>query len=176
MSDSAPPTTETTPVAPPAAPAPTEQAQTVESLPQWAQEVITGLRSEAGGNRVKAKQVADEARQAAVNESAAKIAELSTQIETSKTEVEIAKLDSAKLRAVLAAGVPGEHAADVADRVRGNTEEEIKGDAQRLKDLLGAGSSKPGAVDPTQGRGTNDVLPLNGDPLMRALHNKLGIQ
>lgn len=53
---------------------------------------------------------------------------------------------------------------DLADRLKGDTEEALAEDAQRLKSLYGLDKpTKTAASDPSQGQG--NVLPLNGDKL-----------
>jgi hypothetical protein len=73
-------------------------------------------------------------------------------------------------RVALAKGVP----AELVDRLRGVTEDEIAEDADRLMALVTTPPTpKP---DPSQGGqpgGTNYAL--NGDPLLRALKDKIGI-
>ena len=73
-----------------------------------------------------------------------------------------------RLSVAVAKGVP----ADLVDRLRGDSEEELSADADALLARLNAAPSpKP---DPSQGAKPGDVA-LNGDPLLRDLKSKLGI-
>lgn len=85
-----------------------------------------------------------------------------------------AELDQIKARALrqqvaLAKGVP----ADLVDRLRGDTEDELAADADALMALIGTPRTpKP---DPSQGGSGTPHLPLNGDGIEAALKQKLGI-
>lgn len=127
----------------------TGEPQSVDQLPQWAQDKLRELRDESARHRVAARDAGEQAKQAVTDEFNVKINDLNTQHEQTKTDLATAQLDSLKLKAVLAAGVPGEHAETIADRVRGEDEATIKADAGRLKDMLG--SPRTPATDPSQG-------------------------
>lgn len=65
---------------------------------------------------------------------------------------------------------------DLADRLKGDTPEALTEDAQRLKSLYGLDQKpvKTPASDPSQGQG--NVIPLNGDPLVRLLEGHFNKQ
>lgn len=81
--------------------------------------------------------------------------------------------DNLRLRVALQKGLP----ADLIDRLRGDSEDEIAADADHLMSLFPKqtepDTSPAPRPDLTQGSGT--ATALNGDPLLRDLKQKLGI-
>lgn len=125
-----------------------------DELPTWARESLTKANKEAAAKRVENKEL--KAQLAEVSE---QIAKYESQIKTLMDEkaelaakVEAGSLELLKLRVTLAAGIPGEHAAEFAGRLKGSTEEELKADAEKIAELFKAASKTP-AVDPSQGYG-----------------------
>jgi hypothetical protein len=103
----------------------------------------------------------------------AKLAQATEALEAAKNESASSVVQLAKLQAALDATVPDlkEKVVDIAKRLVGQTDEELKADAERVKTLYGVtptAPAKPKAVDPSQGQG-NSALPLNGDPLLNML-------
>lgn len=83
--------------------------------------------------------------------------------------------EAMKLRIALRKGVP----ADLIDRLRGETEEEVEADADALLALVAPkdDSTAPGPrPDLSQGSSGNGATALNGDPLLNDLKSKLGIR
>lgn len=88
-----------------------------------------------------------------------------------EAQAELDRIRSQSLRqqVALSKGVP----AELVDRLRGDTEDELNADAEALLALIGAPRSpKP---DPSQGGSGTSHLPLNGDGIEAALRSKLGI-
>lgn len=66
--------------------------------------------------------------------------------------------------------------ADLVDRLRGETAEELSADADALLALLTpAEPPEPAPLDLGQGNRGSAALPLNGDPLLKAVRKTLGI-
>lgn len=137
-------------------------------------EKIRKLNSESKGLRTRLKELeplaqaaqeAERAKQTDAERFAAQLAEATRRAEAAEARL---------LRSTVArrAGLPD----DLADRLQGGDEETLTADAERLAELFGAAKEaeqKPARrADPSQGSG---ALPLNGDPLERALRIKLGI-
>jgi hypothetical protein len=132
-----------------APPANTPAQQNTNDLPEWAREKLTKANNEAAGYRVKARDLGTE------NDA------LKAQVQTLTDEKTAAldgqgavKLELFKLQTALSVGVPGEHAADFAELLKGDTADEIKAAAEKAKQFLGNGR-RPSATDPSQGQGSN---------------------
>lgn len=123
-------------------------ANSVEALEPWAQKLIRDTRSEAADYRTRLRQES-EAKEAAVKQ----LEELKTQHQTLTDELGIAKLGSAKVQVALEAGLGGDQALLFADRLRGNTVEELKADAEQALKLFNT-TARTSATDPTQGLGS----------------------
>lgn len=139
-------------------------------------EVETNWKSEARKWEARAKENADAAKRLAELEEAAKsedqkraerIAELEATVAEYRTRDQIAAW---KAEVAKATGVPAEVLA-------GSTKEDIEAHAATLKPLIVPADGKKGAIGPyVPSEGTGEgALPLNGDPLERALRTKLGI-
>src|SRR5690606_9068702 len=125
-----------------------------DELPTWARESWSKANKEAAAEGVENEELkaewAEVSEQIAEDES--KIKALADEKAELATKVEAGSLELLKLQVTLAAGVPGEHAAEFAGRLRGSTEEELKADAEKIAELFKVSSKTP-AVDPTQGYG-----------------------
>jgi hypothetical protein len=119
------------------------ERETVEDLPEFAQKIIKALRSEAATHRHKARMAADKA--ATLEQETASLHAAKTHAES---DLASARMDLVRLRAALAAGVRPELAEDFAARLHGSTEEEIRADAERLKNTFGVAARRG---DPSQG-------------------------
>lgn len=102
---------------------------------------------------------------------------LTDQMTAAVTRAETAEKTATRLRVALAKGLP----LDLADRLRGDSEDDLTADADALLALVNPPqpdedtSRVPGPrPDMTQGRGSS--TPLNGDPLLRDLKTKLAIR
>lgn len=137
-----------------------------EAQPEIPAEVKAALRKankEAEQLRLKLKQYEDRDKS-----EAEKLAERAAAAEAMISPLE---QQNRRLRIAMAKGIPLE----IAERLVGDTDEDMAADADRLLAVLtpvvpqGAGSADGGP------RGTA-ALPLNGDPLLRALKEKLNIR
>lgn len=132
-------------------------SDSVSDLPTWAQDLIRNLRDESASARVEKR----EAVERAIRETTDKLtadhtatvnrlnSEL-TSLEGKNTELTVKEL---RLSATLNLGVDGPDALDFADRLRGETAEEIKADAERAKALYRPSDKRTLATDPSQGHG-----------------------
>lgn len=135
------------------APAETAQApaaQNTDQLPDWARKAISDANSEAASYRSKAKTAADEAKAEVAAQFDEQIKTLSGEKSAITAERDTASSNYNKLVAALGAGVPGETAVEFAALLQGNTLDEFKEHAEKLKGMFGAGG-RVKAVDPSHG-------------------------
>lgn len=139
--------------------APAAQANNTETLPEWARKAISEANGEAASYRQKAKTAADEAKA----EVTATFTEQLKTLSDEKTAI-VAERDNAssnynKLIAALSAGVPGDTAVEFAALLQGNSMDEYKDHAEKLKGMFGAGG-RVKAVDPSHGfNGSSSATP-----------------
>lgn len=124
---------------------------TVEQLPEFARNLITGLRQENAKHRTSKTEAVEAAKLEAQTAFEAQLAASNTEHEATKGELGNTKLELAKLTAAINAGIPSDKLLTFASRLNGSTEEELKADAEEAKKLYGVTSDS--AVDPSQGRG-----------------------
>jgi hypothetical protein len=126
-------------------------------------EKLAKANAEAAGYRVRAKEAVAEERARVSAEFAEQISALTDEKTALTGQFNDAQMGLTKLRVALAAGIPGESAADFADLLKGSTEEEITAHAEKVKGLFGkqAPVKTVRPVDPAQGRsgGSNDDAP-----------------
>jgi hypothetical protein len=129
-------------------PTPTQTSE----LPEWARKAISDANAEAAAKRVELRTKNDEL--TAANNKITTIGAEKDAAVKAKTDAETSLL---KLTVALAAGIPGERAAAVAERLKGSTKEEIEADAKTLVETFGASfePGAPSATDPSQGQGGN---------------------
>lgn len=94
-------------------------------LPSWARESMQAANAEAARRRVEARELKTQ-RDEALERAAA--------VDALQRELEETRRASTALRAAVQIGVPLE----LADRLRGDTEEELLTDAQRIRELFNA--------------------------------------
>lgn len=134
--------------------APTETpqapAQNQEQLPDWARKAISEANTEAASYRQKAKTAADEAKAEVSAAFNAQIEALSGEKTAITAERDTASSNYNRLVVALGAGVPGETAVEFAALLQGNSVDELKEHAEKLKGMFGAGG-RVKAVDPSHG-------------------------
>lgn len=136
-----------------AAPTETPQApaaQSQDQLPDWARKAISEANAEAASYRNKAKTAADEAKAEVAAQFDEQIKTLSGEKSAVTAERDTAASNYNKLVAALGAGVPGETAVEFAALLQGNSLDEYKEHAEKLKGMFGAGG-RVKAVDPSHG-------------------------
>lgn len=132
-------------------------ADTLESLPEWAQKEIKDLRREGQNKGAKITSLEADLTTAR-NDWATKEATYVQQVATGTTEL-------ARYRAAVSSGVPADRVDDFAARLRGSTPEELTADAASLAQMLSVNATTPPpvndqrGVDPSQGRGNGTNSP-----------------
>ena len=119
----------------------------------------------------RAKDNADAAERLAQIEEADKteLQKVTGRAETAETRAADAEAELARMRVAIDKGLP----ADLVDRLRGDTPEELAADADKLLELV---TPPPAGVPQASVRQGTSSAPLNADdPLLRDLKSKLGI-
>src|SRR5690606_21817612 len=137
---------------------PETATQNEDALPEWAREKLSKAYNEAAKYRVQAKEALDKARQEVSAEFEKQLAQLSDEKAAVAADLENVRLEHMRLKAALSVGIPGESASEFADLLKGNSEDEIRARAEKVKELFGVSSKPARAVDPTQGLGEGDVV------------------
>lgn len=98
---------------------------------------------------------------------------LAERVAAAEQERDALKLTAMRQRIALEKGLPPQ----LADRLKGSTEEEMSADADALLELVpvGAADGTPGPR-PDLSQGARSALALNGDPLLQSVKNVLGIR
>lgn len=147
----------------------TSDVKSAADLPKWAQDELSRARNEAAGYRTKLRD-AETARndlQKQYDAETAKVTGLTTDLSD-------AKLFGLKLDAALEVGVPGEHLKAFADRLRGDSADELKKDAETVKQTFGVGTATGGRA-PDRSAGLGNDKPSTPDDLMASfVGGKLG--
>lgn len=151
--------------------APTPETQVTDELPQWAREKLTKANNEAATYRVRAKDAEEKARQEITSEFEGKLSALSDEKSAIEAELSAARIDSMKLRAALAAGIPGESAVEFAELLKGDNEEDLAAHAEKVKGLMGA--QRPKVSDRSQGLGGSNSAPSSADLFGSFIQNKM---
>lgn len=139
-------------------------------------ETVDFWKSKAREQEKRAKANADAAEKLAKLEDQQKTEtqRLSDQLAAEKAQRETLEQQAMRFRVAAIKGVP----ADLIDRLRGDTEEELEADADKLLELVTpketAGTTPAPRPDLSQG-GSGNGTALNGDPLLNDLKSKLGI-
>lgn len=125
------------------------QGADVDDAPKWARDAITRANNEAAERRVQLREL--EKKYEALNNQLAEAIDAKTAAERA---VEEKNRELLKLRIALDAGVPGERVRSIAERLKGETEDELKADAAALIKEFGLDKAQAQRlVDPTQARG-----------------------
>lgn len=148
------------------------EATKVAELPKWAQDELSRARNDAASYRARLKDAKSEVEADVRKEFDTKL----TAAQNEKTELQNKLTDSQlfglKIDAALAVGVPGDHLKAFADRLRGDTFDDIKKDAETIKQTFGVGATGR-ATDRTAGLG-NDKPSTPDDALGGFIGQKLG--
>lgn len=143
----------------PAEPQVTPETQVEDELPEWAREKLKKANDEAAKYRVRAKETEEKVRQEVTSEYETKLSALSDEKAAIEADLHAARLDYMRLRAALAAGIPGESAVEFAELLKGETEEEIAAHAEKVKSLMGM--QRPVVHDRSRGLGTGSSSPAS---------------
>lgn len=165
MSDETNSTSNTTSTAPSASETPAAEQQSqppqpqtsapvadkLEDLPNFWQTEVRNLRREGqnkGSRITELTQELENARSAATQRESDLNGQLASE-----------RLEHAKFVAVVEAGIPMDRAHDIASRLRGETEDELKSDAQQFGDLFRTNAESRRGVDHSQGAGNGSGTP-----------------
>lgn len=165
----APAVTETPAVATPSAPV-------ADGVNTFSLDYVKQLRDEAAGHRTAKVSAVEEAKAALTTEFDTERTEAATKFAEQATTLSARELDLVKLKAVLTSEDPEGRILGLTSLVQGNDEATITEHVKTVKALLG--TAAPGfvpAVDPSQGGGGKPPIPLNGDPILAKLKEKLNI-
>lgn len=153
----------------------TQEVQNVEDLPEWAQKAIEKANKEAAKYRVRARDAADEVTKTLEAKHREEVESLREKYEGALFESESTKLRLTRQSVALEMGVPADKVAQFAERLRGESEEELRADAKELYSVMGLDDTrktgKSRLTDPSQSAGH---LALNGDPLLESVRRVLG--
>lgn len=133
---------------------------------------VSDANAEAAKYRVEKREAVEAAKAEVAESFNAKIQELEEAAKLQADELVTQRNDAAKLRAAIKADISTDKVLDFAALLQGETEDELVSHAETLKGLFTQGEqpkSKTTATDPTQGSGSKNPLPLNGDPLLAAI-------
>ncbi|QCG76870.1 scaffolding protein [Mycobacterium phage XianYue] len=173
MSDTATP--ESTPAG---EPTPVVTDTPLEPTPKVFDEAyVKELRNEAAAARHAKKEAVEAAVNAAKEAHAAELVARDTRITELETELGQAWIELQKLHTSLAAKVPSDKVLAFTKILQGTDAETIGESAKENLELIGGFDRKPvPGFDPTQGfGGRKDEMPLNGDPILAAIKQTLGI-
>lgn len=149
---------------------PPNQPTTVDELPEWARDKLTKANNEAASYRVKAR----EAKEEADREAEAKYAEKIQSLEDEKAQEALSRT---KFDIAIESKVPVEQISDFVGALNGSNEAELRESAKKVQSLMATKPQADEPVDESQGQGGGEnATSLNGDPLMRMINDKLGIQ
>lgn len=160
----------------------TPETATAEGTTQTEPQTQTGQASTTAETDWKAKSREWEKRAKANADAATRLAQLEDQQKTeqqrlteraekAEREAQSREVSLTRYRVAVAKGVP----AELVDRLRGDTEDEIAADADALLALVATPGTTTPRPDPSQGVRSGATAALNGDPLEASLRAKLGI-
>lgn len=147
----------------------------VASAETFGIEYVQQLRGEAAKARTDKKAAVEAATAAATAEWEAKLNEQLSKHTELEGQLGSAGIELTKLKTAIALNVPSDKVLAFAEILKGSTEDEIKASADSAKELFGGFKTSDPPIDPTQGSG-NGSIALNGDPLLAALKNAVGIR
>lgn len=141
-------------------------------LPDWAREQISNANAEAAKYRTEKKDAVEAAKAEVAESFQSKIKDLESKIEAEAAQGTTARHEVDRLKVTIESGINAEKALSFADLLKGENEDELRSHAEELKKLFNDNDSgeqkRASAVDPSQGS-AGKPLPLNGDPLLKAI-------
>lgn len=155
---------------------PTPTAPVADGINTFSLEYVKQLRDEAAAHRVAKNEAVEAAKTALASSFETEKTELTSKFTEQGATLSARELELSKLKAIIAAKIPVDRIEEIAPLVEGTDEATITARVQTLKALMGdAAPARVPAVDPSQGGSGVPVVPLNGDPIMKLLNEKLGI-
>lgn len=137
---------------------------------------VKELRQEAAKARVDKKEAVEAAVAAAKAEHAAELAARDTSFTELQNELASAKLELDKLKIAIAADVPSDKVLAFAEILKGDDVESLTESAKSSLELFGGVKRQVIGFDPSAGTGGKEPLALNGDGILHAMCNVLGIK
>lgn len=137
---------------------------------------VKSLRDEAAAARVAKKEAVDTAVNALKAAHAEELAAKDVAYTELQNEMASAQLELTKVRIALEARVPSEKVLQFAAILHGTDEDSLVESAKSSLELFGSFDTKSPAFDPSQGRGGKPPIALNGDPILEAIKNAVGIK
>lgn len=129
----------------------------VSELPQWAQDELSRARSEAASYRARLKDAKSEVETEVRKEFEGKLTEATNKVTELTTKLTDSELFGMKVDAAIELGVPGESLRVFADRIRGNTADEIKTDAEAVAKAFKVNAGPQRHVDRSAGLGNEQT-------------------
>lgn len=133
-----------------------DESQPTADIPAWARQQISDANSEAATKRVELRDTKNE-----LDSVKSQLAAANNESATEKTRADTAVAELTRYKIALAAGVPGERIESIVGRLRGETEAELKADAEQLVKDFGINSAPPAATDHSQGHGGDTPVHSN---------------
>ena len=137
---------------------------------------VKSLRDEAAAARVAKKDAVDAAVKAASDAHQAELASKDTAYTGLQGELAASRVELEKLYVTIDANVPSDKVRAFVGILQGNDTESITASAKSAYELAGGFKTTGPALDPTQGFGGRDPLPLNGDPILAAIKAAVGVK
>lgn len=138
---------------------------------------VKELRQEAAAARVAKKDAVDAAVAAVKQEYEAALAERDTKYTELENELGKAWIELEKLYTTIDAKVPSEKVRAFVAILQGSDKESISESAKSAYELAGGFETRPSGFDPSHGFGGKPKdMALNGDPILEAIKQAVGIQ
>jgi hypothetical protein len=122
-----------------------------EVLPDWARKQISEANAEAAKYRTERNNIEAETKAKLTADFDTQFKTLSDEKSAITAERDSAASELTKLKVALAAGIPGETAAEFAALLQGKDNEELTAHAMKLKEMFGSPNKTPRAIDPSHG-------------------------
>ena len=139
------------------------QNNNANDAPDWARKAISDANSEAAKYRVERNALKQQ-----LDEVLGEKTQLTDTLAEAEKARDAANMELLRLRVALDAGIPGDRARTVAERLQGTTEDELKADASKLVQEFGLNKKNDRATDPSQGRGQSG--PITNTPQAEFAH------
>ena len=136
---------------------------------------VKELRQEAASARVAKKEAVDAAVKELTEKYAAELVARDTAYTELENELGKAWIELEKVYTTIDANVPSEKVRAFVAILQGDDKDSITASAKSAYDLAGGFETRTSAFDPTQGFGGRKDMALNGDPILQALRNAVGM-
>lgn len=151
---------------------PVVENKTPEVLPDWARKQISEANAEAAKYRTERNNIEAETKAALTADFDTQFKTLSDEKSAITAERDSATSELTKLKVALAAGIPGETAAEFAALLQGKDNDELTAHAVKLKEMFGAPGKSARPVDPSHGA-SGQVNASGADQFAALIQSKL---